>query len=217
MALGHLWSLACEMQFYTLAPLIFLFGKGNKLRAAVVYGSMSLILMGMGFIIPVRSGNYEWVRYHFEVAAWPMMLGFYCEFSKEWVRRFPRHLVKWVQALGIGTLVISIIIMSFGIQTKLVVIAIGLGILPPCLVSYVFESPFPGRIGQLLAWMGVRTYSIYLWQQPLTLCRFLPSIFHPVGAALSVIVGECSFRVFEKPFLADQKPGATQLTQTIGH
>jgi peptidoglycan/LPS O-acetylase OafA/YrhL len=28
MALGHLWSVACEMQFYAVAPIVLLLGRG---------------------------------------------------------------------------------------------------------------------------------------------------------------------------------------------
>ena len=48
MSLGHLWSLACEMQFYFLAPLIFLLGGGNPVRRMAVFGGATVLLMGLG-------------------------------------------------------------------------------------------------------------------------------------------------------------------------
>ena len=38
MSLGHLWSLACEMQFYLLAPVIYLVGGIKERRRTVVFG-----------------------------------------------------------------------------------------------------------------------------------------------------------------------------------
>ncbi|HEX4348836.1 MAG TPA: hypothetical protein VH251_00540, partial [Verrucomicrobiae bacterium] len=53
-----------------------------------------------------------------------------------------------------------------------------------------------------LRWLGERTYSIYLWQQPLTICNFLPNFLHPVGALVAIAIGAASFRMFEYPFLS---------------
>jgi peptidoglycan/LPS O-acetylase OafA/YrhL len=83
------------------------------------------------------------------------------------------------------------------------VIAVGAGVILPCLLGYLFGLPFPGRVGRFLAWAGERTYSIYLWQQPFTICDFLPLTLQPVGAAFSIVVGACSFSLFEKPFMSD--------------
>ena len=87
------------------------------------------------------------------------------------------------------------------------VLVIGAGglLLLPCLLGYLFGLPAPGAAGSFLAWMGERTYSVYLWQQPLTICYFLPSLFHPLGAVLSIFVGACWFRWFERPFLSPNR------------
>ena len=53
-----------------------------------------------------------------------------------------------------------------------------------------------------MRWLGLRTYSIYLWQQPLTLCMFLPNFLHPVGALISVALGGIWFHFLERPFLS---------------
>jgi peptidoglycan/LPS O-acetylase OafA/YrhL len=202
LALWHLWSLACEMQFYTVAPLIFLLGGKGVYRRTLVFGAIALGFAAFGLIYPLRSPHYELVKYHFELAAWPMMVGFACEFAKRWFSMISRVYVNACFGLGAAALIIALIAMLFGLGMKIFVVATGGFLLFPCMLAYVFGLPLPGRPGKYLAWIGERTYSIYLWQEPLTICFFLPPILHPLGALLSIPVGALSFRIFEKPFLS---------------
>jgi peptidoglycan/LPS O-acetylase OafA/YrhL len=201
-ALGHLWSLAVEMQFYILAPLIFVLGGKSVHRRMLVFGVAVLSSVGVGLFYPLLTSHYEALRYHFEIAAWPMMAGFACEFAKRWFLKMKKsHVNAWF-GLGVTALIIAMIAMPFGPGMKRFVVATGGILLFPCLLGYLFGLSFPGKIGNFLAWIGERTYSIYLWQEPLTICNFLPPVLHPAGAVVSVIVGAYSFRMFEKPFLS---------------
>ena len=201
-SLGHLWSLACEMQFYFLAPLIFLLGGGNPARRMAVFGGLALVLTGMGFIYPFYAMYHDAAKYHFETAVWPMMFGFFCEHGKRWFSRIPPGAVRALHGAGVIALAMSLVLMFLGTQMKMLVIATGSAALVPCFLAYFAGLPFPGGAGRMLAWSGERTYSIYLWQQPFTLCDYLPSMWHPVGAGVSVLVGAVWFRIFEKPFLS---------------
>ena len=204
-ALGHLWSLACEMQFYILAPLVFALGKGSFRWQLFVFAAVALSFTGLGLVYPLCVSNYELVKYHFEIAVWPMWVGFFCEFGKQWFMKIKRSLVNACFVLGVAALLAIVISMLFGLEMKKLVIAVG-GILPlPCLLGYLFGLPFPGRIGRSLAWMGERTYSIYLWQQPLTLCGFIPNALEPLGAFVSILVGYKSFNILERPFLTEAR------------
>jgi peptidoglycan/LPS O-acetylase OafA/YrhL len=202
LALGHLWSLAVEMQFYILAPIIFLLGGKSVHRRMLVFGVAALSLAGFGLFFPLWNSHYEVLRYHFEVAAWPMMAGFACEFAKRWFLMMKKSQVNACLGLGVAALIIVMIAMPFGLGMKRFVVGTGSLLLFPCLLGYLFGLPFTGGIGNFLAWIGERTYSIYLWQEPLTFCGFFPTALAPIGAILSVIAGAYSFRVFEKPFLS---------------
>jgi peptidoglycan/LPS O-acetylase OafA/YrhL len=189
-SLGHLWSIACEMQFYALAPLIFLLG--GRLQLALLAG---LVAAGMlGPLLEDAAGS----KYHFEIAVWPMMLGFCCERWKARLRKLPAVIVRGSLAVFAG----GLCLMFFGVGAKTLVIATGAFAVLPCLFAYLSGDELPGVLGRLLAWLGQRTYSIYLWQQPLTICGYLPVALHPVGAVLSTFVGAFSFRWFERPFLS---------------
>lgn len=197
-ALGHLWSIACEMQFYMLAPLIYLLGGQTDRRRILVFFCLLAILMFTGLLQPLIG---KW-KYHFEFAVWPMMLGFCCEYRRDWFKRLAARLVTvvlWLSTIVCGA---SLCLMLFGIEMKTVVIATGALLLAPCLLAYLFGRQMSGRFGAGMAWIGERTYSVYLWQQPLTICEFLPQVFHPLGAIIAVPAGGIWFRLFEAPFLS---------------
>ena len=198
MPLGHMWSLACEMQFYMIAPIIYLLGGVNTGRRIAVFGALLVVLMGLGLAQPFIG---KW-KYHFEFAVWPMMLGFCCEFARGQFKKIPERLVSpilWCSVIVCG---ISIALMIAGRELKPLVVGTGALLLAPCLMAYLFGRPMKGIGGSMMGWMGHRTYSIYLWQQPMTICNFLPDVLHPLGAAISVGVGGAWFHLFERPFLS---------------
>ena len=205
--MGHLWSLSVEVQFYFLAPLIYLLGKGSRSRQSWMFGVVLLIAIVYGFVSPLRitSAYLETVRYRFEIAVWPMMLGFYCEFAKARLMRLRLAIVKPIFNLGLIALPLALLVMIGFPNAKLLVICLGTFLIAPCLVAYIFEMPFSGLTGEVLAWLGERTYSIYLLQQPLTIARFLPSILQPIGALASLLFGSMWFTCFEKPFLSKSR------------
>ena len=92
--------------------------------------------------------------------------------------------------------------MLFGMEMKPAVVATGALLLAPCLLAYLFGRPLPGMPGRWLKWLGERTYSIYLWQEPFTICNYLPNLLQPAGALVSVAVGGVWFHFFERPFLS---------------
>jgi peptidoglycan/LPS O-acetylase OafA/YrhL len=197
-SLGHLWSVACEMQFYLLAPLVFIAGGAMERQRNLVFGTLLIILAGLGVAQPFIGGG----KYHFEFAVWPMMLGFFCEHKRDWFRRIPALASALIFWFGIGIGGLSLLMMLFGLEMKLTVVATGSLLLPPCLMAYLFGRPLPGMSGRWLKWLGERTYSIYLWQEPFTICNYLPSVLQPVGALISVAVGGVWFHFFERPFLS---------------
>ena len=198
MPLGHLWSLACEMQFYLLAPLIYLLGGRTADRRDVVFGTLLLILLGLGLAQPFIG---KW-KYHFEFAVWPMMMGFCCEYKRDWFQKIPARFVTLILWSTVAVCAASLVGMLFGMEMKPLVVATGALLLAPCLMAYLFGRPMPHAVGPAMKWMGERTYSIYLWQQPFTICNFLPNLLHPAGALVSVAVGGVWFHFFERPFLS---------------
>jgi peptidoglycan/LPS O-acetylase OafA/YrhL len=202
MSLRHLWSLACEMQFYLLAPLIFWFGTSGPKRSRSFW-ILLVVLMALGLAQPfIGKWHPNYWQYNFEFAVWPMMLGFVCEYRREWFKKIPELFVTVILWLSFVIGCVSGCLMLFGYEMKLLVIAAGALLLAPCLLAYLFGRPVPGIAGKCLRWFGERTYSIYLWQQPFTISHFLPAPWHPFGALAAVGVGTLWFRIFEFPFLS---------------
>ena len=210
MPFGHLWSLGCEMQFYLLAPIIFLAGGLSHARRTTVFGLLLAALAGLGAIEPLVPGlldhfgwnlNTVW-KYHFEFAVWPMMAGFFCEYRREWFSNLSVKIMNVILWSSLALCGICFGLMLAGREMKLVVIGAGTILFLPCLLAYLYGRPVSGAPGQVLRWLGERTYSIYLWQQPLTICNFLPNMLHPVGALVAIAIGAASFRALEYPFLS---------------
>jgi peptidoglycan/LPS O-acetylase OafA/YrhL len=200
-SLGHLWSLACEVQFYALAPLLFFLGGRFRARRTAFFAAVTVAICTYGFIQPLRAHGLEQSRYHFEVAIWPMMLGFFCESVKRWFLKIPRSIAYLILILGAVALTFSLVAMIFGMRMKFLVVASGSFLLWPCLISYLFGFTLPGPAGRFVSWTGARSYSIYLWQQPLTICGYLPRMLQPLGSLAALAIGGISFNLLERPFL----------------
>ena len=102
----------------------------------------------------------------------------------------------------LGICLLGTPLMFLGPKMKMPIIALGALLLAPCLLAYERGWPVPAGAGRALKWLGERTYSIYLWQQPLTICGFLPIVWWPAGAIVAVFLGALWFRWFEQPFLS---------------
>lgn len=200
-ALGHLWSVACEMQFYLLAPLLYAAGQAAGRRRMILWASVLAMLLALGIL----GSRYPEQKYEFQFAVWPMMLGFCGEARREWVHRLPGSWIPWLARAGLATGVAVLALAIFDPRLKLAVVATGTLLLVPCWLSYVAGLSWPGPLGAGLRWIGERTYSIYLWQQPLTLCGYLPELLRPLGAALAVPLGGVWFHFFERPFLSKSR------------
>jgi len=202
-SLTHLWSVAVEMQFYLIAPIIYWLGGRSNLRRHLVWGFVLLVMLALGVMALKATDGRS--KYYFQSAAWPMMLGFCFEFRRDLFKQLPRNFARFCAISGAVAIVGSIGLMLARPDSKNLVILLATGALVPCFIAYVHELDLPGPIGKLFAWIGMRTYSIYLWQQPLTLSTYLTNHLHPVGAILSILVGAIWFRFFERPFLGDAR------------
>jgi peptidoglycan/LPS O-acetylase OafA/YrhL len=205
MALGHLWSVSCEMQFYLLAPLIFLAGGAGQWRRNLVWGGLLAALTTSAIIGMAHPMVNEASKYHFEFAVWPMMLGFFCEHKKLLIANIPKRLIQFGVPVAIALFGMASAAMICTGHLKNVVIALGAVMFVPCFNSYLNARCLKGPLGSFFAWIGARTYSIYLWQEPFTICRYLPNLLHPAGALVSILVGGVWFRWFERPFLSAKR------------
>jgi len=208
----HTWSLAVEEQYYLLFPL-FLMALW-KLRKRWIFGA--LIVVGAVSLVVAQWGAYHkpWATFFLlPTRGWELAIGaliaFYFLYKREHAE-FIKSRKKTSEVLGgIGLLLICYSVFTFDKFTPFpslyaLVPTIGTGLI------IIFSTPetFVGRFLGIkpLVSIGLISYSIYLWHQPLFVFARHISFEEPkiilllVLIALSILLAYGSWRFVETPF-----------------
>jgi peptidoglycan/LPS O-acetylase OafA/YrhL len=192
--LQHLWSLSVEEQFYLLWPLVFATGiRRAKLYCWVLLLAAPILrfaLFGRGFMV------YS----HFAPAIADSvtagcLLAFYQDNVSEFVRKYFRSTVSFV-ALSAGTALVA-----GELYRAHLVLLWGL---IPCLIALIISAAIERKGAFLnsapLIWVGLLSYSLYLWQQPfLVFDGPFNNLF--VRLFLTLFMAYASYRFIEQPIL----------------
>jgi peptidoglycan/LPS O-acetylase OafA/YrhL len=182
--LGHTWSLAIEEQFYLIWPALLIVLRGRVLGIAIAG-----IVLGSALRL-IADGPLEYFSTITRADA--ILVGCVLAILR------PRWPV-WVGGAGVVGLV------ALGLADPVHDIAIpGAMIATAAVIGSRVE-----RLG-VLAPIGLRAYSLYLWNWPMTL------LFGAGGAVaplMTVLVGEVSYRLLEAPVL---RRGGRRLTPRSG-
>jgi peptidoglycan/LPS O-acetylase OafA/YrhL len=205
---GHGWSLSVEEQFYLLWPAILLLvGKRRGLAIAFAFTlAAPFIRLGYSYFAPSLV-RYE-LTYRFETAADAIAVGCLLAGTQRWLEQ--RSLFQRVLRSRLFVLVPLIILyaseldpslkrsMLFGVSVQ------NLGI-AACL-AWCISNP-SGRLGRLLnsvplTFIGMMSYSIYLWQQ-IFLNPRSNSLFtsFPLNLFLVALTALGSYFLVERPAL----------------
>ncbi len=169
--LGHTWSLAVEEQFYLLWPwLIVLLGVRRSFACAALMLLMSPIFRGVALLSAHWPDN---PRYSFECVADALATGCLLAYGRQWLwdrLRYRRMLHGRFMELW-GGLILAFAAASarwptFGALVGITLLNVAIAIwIDWCLR---FPDSVTGRIvnARPIAFVGVLSYSIYLWQQP---------------------------------------------------
>lgn len=205
---NHLWSLSVEEQFYLLWPFtLFFMGPQRGLIVGLIILLVAPVIRGAMFLF----GNGPEIALSREFQAVADALATGCVFALLH-NRFSENTLytKYIQRWAIPT---AILFVAFGygiafISRPLAYIVggtfanIGMVLLLQNIVRH--PDQFVGRICNFkpLIWVGVLSYSLYLWQQPFLyfgssawVCSFPQNVFLAFAAAIA------SYFVIEKPFL----------------
>lgn len=192
---GHFWSLAIEEQFYLLWPLTLFLVRRPRARIIIVVGSILAADFFSRFNYQI-AGDATLVNPSFYVLSYnALLIGCALALVRFSGARFLQS--PWVplaSSLAIVVLLSGITGIPAPKAYNLCVFAVAL------IINYVVEHPV-GPLGKvlnhpLLLWLGVLSYSLYIWQQ---LAFTLTANF---GAALifALAAATVSYYLVEQPF-----------------
>lgn len=215
---GHLWSLAVEEQFYLVWPLIFYFvPKKYRIKIAVVLVIIAPIFRVYFYL--TKQGSL--LAFSFFSHMDCLMIGCliaYIYFREHkiigFLNKLPQGLVRLVAIALIFFSSLTQYLLLFGFFTvpfNKTVQSIAIGIL---IVSYSLQPKgwsYKFLNLKFVTYIGILSYSIYLWQQPL----LVPSGFYgkenpmitvfPYSIFVIIIISVFSYEIVEKYFLKLKK------------
>ncbi|HEX8722084.1 MAG TPA: acyltransferase family protein [Pyrinomonadaceae bacterium] len=173
----HTWSLAVEEQFYLLAPFLF----WGLFRSAALRGRAAVVsLLAAGFTLSFTMSVYGVVKfptgtfYLLPTRAWELLLGALVAFLPPSLALSGRPRLRELLALA-GSAMILVPVFVYTLDTPFP----GPAALPPCLGAALIiwaNGRTDGRIptavgaalsGRPLVFVGLISYSLYLWHWPL--------------------------------------------------
>lgn len=222
-ALGHLWSLAVEWQFYLVAPvLVWLLLRAASLRVRVtvlVVVAVACAAVNSAFTLPLTS---SYVAYLSTVGRVPALLtgvavAFILTAPHPTDARPAAPLQRPQARAAAPTWVIVAVIAGIVLITATPQDAAGIAVAMPAaaaisgiLVWVVATRPAPHATRHavtVLGWLGRRSYAAYLWNLPLVVATeaLLTDWSLPARAAVAftatVLAAAVSWQVVEKPAL----------------
>jgi peptidoglycan/LPS O-acetylase OafA/YrhL len=197
-ALGHLWSLSVEEQFYVLWPLTLLLFFPYRMRVLV-----ALIIAGP----PLRVlfwllWGYRGLEHPFPVLMDALAAGCALAIAQPRLRRY-HHLFRspWFLAVPAFTVALPLLQLASNRSYQVAgLTAVHLGI--ALSIQHVVEAQYTILNLRPVVWLGTLSYSLYLWQQPF-LNRGSSTWWtaFPQNLLLSVMCAAASYWLVERPFL----------------
>lgn len=208
----HTWSLAVEEQFYLLFP-VFLYVLWSFRRKLIL---SSLVFIAIASLIFAQWGAYNQPTANFYLLparVWELAIGaiisFYFFYKKEHCNFINTHkgISEVFGFIGIMMIVFSIIFLNEATpfpSLYALIPTIGTGLI----ISFSNQKTIIGRFlgTKILVGIGMISYSVYLWHQPIFAFARHTSLHEPnmyrlsCLSALSIALGYLTWRYVENPF-----------------
>jgi peptidoglycan/LPS O-acetylase OafA/YrhL len=205
--IGHLWSLSVEEQFYLLWPFAFSRATRNG-RIAIALAVIVAGPFARGLAALFLRGSPYHDMEMFPMVADSLAAGCLLACSRKWLERQGWYLAlfrPWVSLL----LVMTVLITNRYLGLSSWISVPGIGLINLLVAVLVHRSVHMGRAGfgrvlnwRPLAFCGLLSYSLYLWQQPfLNRHSQSPMTAFPVNLAMAVCCALLSYTLLEKPLM----------------
>lgn len=210
--LGHTWSLAVEEQFYILYPFFLVLFNKKSVRLTILLIGVILFPLLRSYLYHTCYPAFSYsILYRGDCIIWGCMLAFYSEKIKIYFET-QKALINYIIILLFGiviTLRICIEHLYLGILTVPFVntfqslLALSLIIKYTLIKTNTDNLVFKFLNSRVMVFIGVLSYSIYLWQQlviqPHT--SEFPWAWFPLNIFLVFVLAFLSYKLVEKPFL----------------
>jgi peptidoglycan/LPS O-acetylase OafA/YrhL len=199
----HTWSLSVEEQFYLLFPLLLVAVRGWTPRK---YLLLCAVLMGVSLLSALWLGRYSPnTAFYFGVPrAWELLLGSVLAIASG-RRRCPGWAAQGTGAAGVAMIVLAALNEPFGPigAVHAVVPCVGTALV-------IWSGTQSATLARaVLSWrplvfVGLVSYSLYLWHWPLIVFYRVAFPFQPLPAgallACTLLLAALSWRFVEQPF-----------------
>jgi peptidoglycan/LPS O-acetylase OafA/YrhL len=201
----HTWSLAVEIQFYLLAPVLILLLPIKSLKWI-----LSILMVGLTLLAEyrLRAMGIEQATYYSLYARLPEFfagcLVALCVFNAAPAQS---NRPSWLSSVGLVLIILSTIA-----QPELGAFPGVAALLPVLGCMLLLAKPAEGLVARTLSnkylvWIGALSYSLYLWHWPvLAVLRYITGAevlnlgFTVVFVGLTLLLSLVSYYLIEKPF-----------------
>lgn len=214
----HTWSLAVEEQYYLLFPLLLMF----LLRRARILLPWAFLLLAAGSLAAsewMLRRDPDEVFFLLQFRLWELLIGAGIAWWAQ-ARRLPTVAAGSLASLGLLLIVLPVFVFDSGTRFPGVH-----ALLPAAGAALVLIYAGPGNfVGRMLAWwplvgVGLISYSVYLWHQPVFAFVRHASFEAPTAGVMLVAtagsfgLAYASWRFVEQPF---RRPGVVSRGRLIG-